>query len=206
MYKAIPKNKLTPVNAWNIVIILWFLYLMCEMRWHFNIKVCYLLFHETPSYLKKWKGSNEKLFNTSTSYCIPKDKDEFHWILSLQKIQDFNLYSFIRTSWQNLWYWDPVKLKQYKLPSNSGYLLALWGTLHSAKTEWLRIWIQSCQRIKGHMATTENYTWQAQTCTELKETTGKTWTQNNTTRNWGGSLKFVQFMKKHIYYSGIKTS
>jgi hypothetical protein len=134
---------------------------MYEIRWHFNIEAWYLLIHEIPSYLKKWKGSTEKLFNTSTSYCIPEDKYEFHWIQSLGNLQDFNLYSFIR---ENLLYWDPAKLKEQKLPSSSGYLLTLWGTLHSAKTEWLRILLQSCQR--GHKATTENYAWQAYTRAE----------------------------------------
>jgi len=52
------------------------------------------------------------------------------------------------------------------LPSSSGYLLALWGTLYSAKTEWLRILLQSCRRLQDHKATTENYAWQAQTWTE----------------------------------------
>jgi len=66
-----------------------------------------LLIHKIPSYFKKWKGSTEKLFNISTSYWIPEDKYKFHWIQSPRKLQDFNLYSFIRTSWQNLWYWDP---------------------------------------------------------------------------------------------------
>lgn len=158
--------KSAPVNAWNIVLILWLNYLMYEMRWHCTIKAWSLLIHEISSYLKKWKGSTEKLFNISTSSCIPKDKYKFHWTQSPQKLQDFNLYSFIRTSWQNLWYRHPAKLKEQKLPSSSWYLLSLWGTLHSAKTEWLRILPQSCQRLQGHNATTENYAWQAQTWTE----------------------------------------
>ena len=89
IYTVIPLNKSTPLNAWNIALILRFNYSMYEMRRHFTIKVWYLLIHEIPSYLKKWKGSTEELFNISTSYCIPEDKYKFHWIQSPRKLQDF---------------------------------------------------------------------------------------------------------------------
>jgi hypothetical protein len=98
----------------------------------------------------EWKVSTKGPFNTLTSYSIPNGMHKF-----TLAYQDHLTESVVERLHKTITEEVTFQLQDIFLPP--------WGTLHYAKTEWLRVLLQSCRRFKGHMARTEDHAWQAQT-------------------------------------------